>query len=202
MGTTVSIDVREPFTSDEALDEAIAWFHDVDRRFSPYRDDSEVTRVGDGRLDLEDASPDVRAMFTLADEVRDRSGGAFDARRHRPDGRPDPTGVVKGWPASSSASSPVATLETSLSGRNGENRRSTSWNQATASSIAAGSTNGARTSIETTVPITGSTRTCRAGRAVATVRSRRCPAPPGATARRRRWCRSPRRRRRWQRSGR
>ena len=35
MGTTVSIDVREPFTTDAALDDAIAWFHDVDRRSPP-----------------------------------------------------------------------------------------------------------------------------------------------------------------------
>jgi thiamine biosynthesis lipoprotein len=97
MGTTVSIDVREPFVPPQALEDAVAWFHDVDRRFSPYRDDSEVTRVGDGRLALEAASPDVRAMFTLADELRDRTDGYFDPRGFRADGRPDPTGVVKGW---------------------------------------------------------------------------------------------------------
>ena len=73
MGTTVSIDVRAPFVPDAALDGAIAWFHDVDRRFSPYRDDSEVTRVGTGELAFEDASPDVRAVFTLADTLRDRT---------------------------------------------------------------------------------------------------------------------------------
>lgn len=97
MGTTVSIDVREPFVAEAAIDDVIAWFHDVDRRFSPYRADSEVTRVGDGRLALEDASPDVRAMFTLADDLRGRTDGYFDPRGFRADGRPDPTGVVKGW---------------------------------------------------------------------------------------------------------
>jgi thiamine biosynthesis lipoprotein len=97
MGTVVTIDVREPFIDEAALDAAAAWFHDVDRRFSPFREDSEVTRIGTGELAFEAASPDVRAMFTLADLVRDRSGGAFDPRRFRPDGRPDPTGVVKGW---------------------------------------------------------------------------------------------------------
>ena len=97
MGTTVSIDVREPSVSEAALDEAIAWFHDVDRRFSPYRTASEVSRVGDGRLSFEDASPDVRAMFTLADQLRERTAGFFDPRAFRADRRPDPTGVVKGW---------------------------------------------------------------------------------------------------------
>jgi thiamine biosynthesis lipoprotein len=97
MGTTVSIDAREPFPDDAAVEAAIAWFHDVDTRFSPYRADSEVTRVGAGELAFEDASPDVRAMFTLADELRETTRGYFDPRRHRPDGRTDPTGVVKGW---------------------------------------------------------------------------------------------------------
>jgi len=97
MGTTVSIDVRAPFVAEGALDAAMAWFHDVDRRFSPYRDDSEVTRVGTGDLAFEDASPDVRTVFTLADTVRDRTDGFFDPRAFRPDGRRDPTGVTKGW---------------------------------------------------------------------------------------------------------
>lgn len=97
MGTVVSIDVRAPFVPAGALEAAIAWFHDVDRRFSPYRADSEVTRVGEGSLALEDASPDVRAMFTLADQLRDRTDGFFDQRGFRPDRRADPTGVVKGW---------------------------------------------------------------------------------------------------------
>ena len=97
MGTTVSIDVRAPLVEEAVLDEVIAWFHDVDTRFSPYRADSEVTRVGAGELALDDASPDVRAMFTLADDLRARTGGFFDPRAHRVDGRPDPTGVVKGW---------------------------------------------------------------------------------------------------------
>jgi len=97
MGTTVSIDVREPFVAEAALDEAIAWFHDVDRRFSPYREDSEVTRVGTGELAFEEASLDVRAVFTLADVLRDATDGYFDAAAHRPDGRRDPTGVTKGW---------------------------------------------------------------------------------------------------------
>jgi len=97
MGTTVSIDVRPPSVGHDALEAAIAWFHDVDLRFSPYRASSEVTRVGDGSLALDDASPDVRAMFTLADALRDRTDGYFDPRGHRSDRRPDPTGVVKGW---------------------------------------------------------------------------------------------------------
>jgi thiamine biosynthesis lipoprotein len=106
MGTVVSIDVRPPLVDPAVLDEVVAWFHDVDARFSPCRPDSEVSRVGGGSLALDEASPDVRAMFTLADDLHARTGGFFDPRAHRPDGRPDPTGVVKGW----SVDEAVATL--------------------------------------------------------------------------------------------
>jgi FAD:protein FMN transferase len=97
MGTTVSIDVRPPFVPPSALDDAVDWFHDVDRRFSPYRDTSEISRLAAGNLRFEDASADVRAILTLAESLRERTGGFFDMRRHRPDGVADPTGVVKGW---------------------------------------------------------------------------------------------------------
>ena len=97
MGTVVSIDVRAPFVPDEAIEAVVGWFHEVDRRFSPFKPDSEVSRIIAGGLAIEDASPDVRAMVILADEVRELSDGAFDARAHRADGAPDPTGVVKGW---------------------------------------------------------------------------------------------------------
>lgn len=97
MGTTVSIDVRAPFVAAADLDAAVAWFHDVDARFSMFRETSEVSRLAAGTLSIEDASEDVRAILSLADALRDRTDGYFDARRHRPDGLVDPTGVVKGW---------------------------------------------------------------------------------------------------------
>ena len=97
MGTVVTIDVRPPLVERSALEAAVAWFHEVDERFSLFRPESEASRVAAGELGLDDAGPELRAIVTLADEVRDRSDGYFDARRHRPDGRLDPTGIVKGW---------------------------------------------------------------------------------------------------------
>ena len=97
MGTVVTIDVRPPLVERSALEPVVAWFHEVDERFSLFRPDSEASRVAAGELRLDDASPELRAIVTLADEVRDRTDGYFDARRHRPDGRLDPTGIVKGW---------------------------------------------------------------------------------------------------------
>jgi thiamine biosynthesis lipoprotein len=73
------------------------YLREVDRRFSPYKPDSEVSRMIRGEIEESDASPDLRAVLSLCDQVRRTSEGYFDIRAHRPDDRPDPTGLVKGW---------------------------------------------------------------------------------------------------------
>ncbi len=101
MGTVVSFDIRAatvpPPAVTASIDGAIAWLHEVDRRFSPFRADSEISRIGDGLLNERDAHPDVRHVVAMADALAEASGGAFDARRWRTDGRLDPCGLVKGW---------------------------------------------------------------------------------------------------------
>jgi thiamine biosynthesis lipoprotein len=97
MGTAIGIDVRDPAVPAAALDEAFAYLRDIDARFSTYRPDSEISRLSRGELGEGDCSPDVRHVLALCDDLARTSASAFDARRHRPDGRVDPSGLVKGW---------------------------------------------------------------------------------------------------------
>ncbi|HET7495386.1 MAG TPA: FAD:protein FMN transferase [Candidatus Limnocylindrales bacterium] len=97
MGTMVSIDVRDRVVPTDAVDGAVAWLHEVDARFSPFRPDSEISRLAEGTLAEVDAHPDVHIVLALCDELRRDSDGAFDARAWRSDGRLDPSGLVKGW---------------------------------------------------------------------------------------------------------
>lgn len=97
MGTVVSVDLRGALPRDGALERAVARLHEVDARFSPYRPDSEVSRLAEGSLREPDAHPDVRAVLAMCEALRVESGGAFDARAWSPDGRLDPSGLVKGW---------------------------------------------------------------------------------------------------------
>ncbi|GAA2754139.1 FAD:protein FMN transferase [Amnibacterium kyonggiense] len=92
MGTAVSFDVRGEGDHDAAVAEAIAWFHDVDRRFSTYRPDSLVSRLGRDAAVLRD--PDLAEVVEVCERMRTSSGGAFDARS--PSGF-DPSAFVKGW---------------------------------------------------------------------------------------------------------
>ena len=100
MGTVVGVDVRQPAPLDvvePALGAFFATLRDIEARFSPFLADSEVSRIADGRLAEGDASQDLRFVLSACDHLTATSGGAFDARRHRPDGRLDPSGFVKGW---------------------------------------------------------------------------------------------------------
>jgi thiamine biosynthesis lipoprotein len=97
MGTVVSFDLRGEDPAPGALERAVAWLHEVDARFSPYRLDSVVSRLADGTMTERDAHPDVRAVLAMSEALRIDSGGAFDVRRWSADGRLDPSGFVKGW---------------------------------------------------------------------------------------------------------
>lgn len=97
MGTVVSFDIRDRDVPQAALDDAVAWLHEVDQRFSPYLADSEISRIADGSLAEADAHPDVREVLAMVDRLAVDTGGAFDARGWSPDGRLDPSGFVKGW---------------------------------------------------------------------------------------------------------
>jgi thiamine biosynthesis lipoprotein len=100
MGTTVSIDVRDPGISPEILARAIKVLDELDARFSTFREDSEISRLDRGELSLEAAHPGVREVLDACSVLRAESGGAFDAYR---DGRLDPSGYVKGWAAEQAA---------------------------------------------------------------------------------------------------
>lgn len=81
-------------TLDAAADAVFASFRAVDARFSPYRADSETSRIDRGELDAERASDEMREVLRLAEETRQATDGYFDVRFN---GRFDPSGLVKGW---------------------------------------------------------------------------------------------------------
>src|SRR6516164_4446615 len=92
MGTVVSFDV--PDWADQVLGRAVRWLHWVDATFSPYRDDSDVTRFGRGAVPLAECAPELAEVLAACADVGARSGGYFTTT---PGGRFDPSGYVKGW---------------------------------------------------------------------------------------------------------
>jgi thiamine biosynthesis lipoprotein len=97
MGTVVTVDIRDSSRTDALVERVFAWFREVDDRFSAWKPGSEVSRYARGELQDPQLSTDLREVLVACEQVRVLSRGAFDIRHHRPDGQPDPTGLVKGW---------------------------------------------------------------------------------------------------------
>ena len=95
MGMPIAVDLRDEKLED-AVEELFAWFRVVDERFSTYKAESEISRINRGELLVRESHPDVRAVLARCDELREETGGYFDARYAAYD-RVDPSGLVKGW---------------------------------------------------------------------------------------------------------
>jgi thiamine biosynthesis lipoprotein len=94
MGMPITVEIVGAATAD-LIERAFAYFDTVDRRFSPYRGDSELSLINAGTVAADCASPEMREVLALCAETKRETDGFFDASR--PDGKLDPSGIVKGW---------------------------------------------------------------------------------------------------------
>jgi thiamine biosynthesis lipoprotein len=94
MGTVFSFDVRAPGVDHGALESTIAWLHWVDRTFSTYRPDSQISRLDRGEITLGECAPEVADILERCRELEAETDGFFSARAN---GALDPSGLVKGW---------------------------------------------------------------------------------------------------------
>jgi thiamine biosynthesis lipoprotein len=94
MGMPIEIEIVGDGVS-EALEAAYANLVEVDKQFSTYKDDSEISRINRGEITLDAASEKMKEVFALAEKTKKETNGYFDIRH--PDGHLDPSGIVKGW---------------------------------------------------------------------------------------------------------
>lgn len=93
MGMPVSVDLRGGSPAD--FDRAFGVFESADERFSPFKPESELSRINRGELSPLEYSEDLREVLQLSKETNEQSNGYFDIKT--PDGSLDPSGLVKGW---------------------------------------------------------------------------------------------------------
>ncbi|WP_329111419.1 FAD:protein FMN transferase [Micromonospora sp. NBC_01699] len=99
MGTAISLDLADDLPGarlDQLAEMVFDWMREVDRRFSTFRADSEVSRFDRGEVLLSGASADLRATLERCADLWGDTDGFFDAYAT---GRFDPSGYVKGWAA-------------------------------------------------------------------------------------------------------
>lgn len=105
MGTQISIHIhcggpRPAENAEPAVRACFAELREIDRVFSTYRHDSDISRMGRGELDLKNADPRVAVVAAGCREAAAETDGLFSAHWA---GSFDPTGYVKGWAVENAA---------------------------------------------------------------------------------------------------
>jgi len=93
MGMPITVDLGG--ATGDLVGKVFDYFDDVDRRFSTYRADSEISAINRGDIPVCDWSGQMIDVMRIAEQTRRETAGYFDI--HRPDGALDPSGIVKGW---------------------------------------------------------------------------------------------------------
>jgi thiamine biosynthesis lipoprotein len=91
MPVTVKIADNEERKTKKDIEKVFTYFRYVDEQYSPYRETSQVAGLNRG----EEVSVEMKEILKLAEELKKETDGYFDIVR--PDGRTDPSGIVKGW---------------------------------------------------------------------------------------------------------
>jgi FAD:protein FMN transferase len=94
MGMPVTVEIIGKVPA-SLMEDVFAYFTAVDKRFSLYKPDSEISAFNQGRIADEDLSPDMDEVLSLAERTKAETNGFFEILR--PDGIIDPSGIVKGW---------------------------------------------------------------------------------------------------------
>ena len=91
----ITVEIVDPQAVSKDLEAAFSYLEEVDKRFSPYKSESEVSLINAGKISELDYSPEMKEVLLLAEKTKEETGGYFDV--YRPDGKLDPSGLVKGW---------------------------------------------------------------------------------------------------------
>lgn len=91
MPITIKVAHHEDRKTKKDLENVFAYFRYVDAEYSPFKQTSQVTKLNRG----EEVSFEMNKILNLAEDLKILTDGYFDIKR--PDGRTDPSGIVKGW---------------------------------------------------------------------------------------------------------
>jgi len=91
MGMPVIVEVDAP---DYIIRRIFDYFKYIDEKFSPYKQNSEVTKINDRRINEFDLSKEMNEILRLSKETKKLTHGYFDIYKND---MMDPSGIVKGW---------------------------------------------------------------------------------------------------------
>lgn len=93
MGMPVIIDIPN-FSDKPTFKKVFKYFKYIDEKFSPFKQNSEVTKINDKRLRKNKASEDMKKILDLSQKTKKETSGYFEITKN---GFINPSGIVKGW---------------------------------------------------------------------------------------------------------
>lgn len=94
MEMPVVIQVTDSQVTNEDINEVFSLFHNLDKTFSTFKKDSEISRINRGELKEAQFSEEMRKILSLCEKTKQETNGYFDIHIN---GKLDPSGVVKGY---------------------------------------------------------------------------------------------------------
>lgn len=97
MGIPVIVEAGGQDFDSRSIGRVFEWLRFVDRTFSTYKADSQISMINRGEMALEQAHPCVRSVLRRCEQLRETTGGFFDVAHGPRTHEVDPSGFVKGW---------------------------------------------------------------------------------------------------------
>ena len=94
MNMPITVEVkgeRQEVKAKKDIEKVFDYFRSVDEKYSPFKETSEVAKLNRG----EKVSQEMQEILRQAQELKTQTNRYFDIKR--PDGKIDPSGIVKGW---------------------------------------------------------------------------------------------------------
>jgi FAD:protein FMN transferase len=95
MGMTINVEILDPVAKDSDFDSVFSYFKSIEKRFSFFREDSEISLFNSKKISRDELSDEIKTVFDLAEKTRIETNGYFDIAT--PEGKYNPSGIVKGW---------------------------------------------------------------------------------------------------------
>lgn len=95
MGMPISVEIVDGENLAQSIEEVFSYLAHIDRVFSTYKQDSEISKINRGELSENTWSEEMKEVFRLAKETKQETDGYFDIVGRN--GLYDPSGLVKGW---------------------------------------------------------------------------------------------------------
>lgn len=94
MGMPIVLMVHDHALSSSQIERVFNFFRLVDEKYSPYRKESEVSKLQRTPLLKRRYSAELASIMRLAEKTKHETNGYFDVEHN---GMFDPSGIVKGW---------------------------------------------------------------------------------------------------------